>query len=502
MTAPQRDCPAPVAVTRSARRVSTPVAGLVERGGDVRGCPDRFRREKWTSGTATDVSANVRRAGQRLGVMRPLLPAHPGPCQSPQGTANNPGQVRLRENGSGWVGIKFSSSSLILYQSSGAVTLDTESITTDTDAWYEYYAVCDGSNIEVWRRKKGTTDAMTKILETTSTTQTAAGYLTFASGTGNFLTDISLLELDGDVLKNEIFVYNASNELTSQTVGGTATNFTYDQFGRITQVVRRQRRIVKATGTYLGCGPATGDKLTKVASVVRRQRRIVEAAGVQLGCGPATGGQKRRSRAVSGGDTIKYRYDQGWGVLNEEDGSGNLEVTYVHSPVRQIGTVLATLEGSTASSGTWSYYFQDAIGFTRGLWDNDGERIGKYDYTPFGGKLAESGVEITHKFTGHDWDNDARLYYTAYRYYSPDANRWLTRDPLGMHDGPNVYSYVMNNPVARADTDGRLIFLPLLFVLGLDSSNSIFRSSVVLRYGAIRWDSCWKCNLPQRYLQL
>lgn len=121
-------------------------------------------------------------------------------------------------------------------------------------------------------------------------------------------------------------------------------------------------------------------------------------------------------------------------VLNEEVGCGNLEVTYVGE--------LATSAGLAASSGTWAFYFQDAIGSTRGLWDNNGERIGKYEYTPFGGKLAENGVEITRKFTGHDWDNDARLYYTAYRYYSPDSNRWLTRDPLGMVDGPNVYTYV------------------------------------------------------------
>ena len=370
--------------------------------------------------------------------MRSLLPAHPGPCQSPQGAADNPGQVRLRENGSGWVGVKFSSSSLILYQSSGAVSLDTETITTDTDEWYEYYAVCDGANIEVWRRKKGATDAMTKILETTSTTQTAAGYLTFASGTGNYLADISLLELDGDVLKNEIFVYNAANELTSQTVGGTATNFAYDQFGRMTQKTRSGST---ATYTY-----NYGDKLTKVASNFGGEGTVTYTY---------SGDQKRRSRAVSGGDTTKYRYDQGWSVLNEENGSGTLQATYVHSPMRQIGTVLATSAGSTASSGTWNYYFQDAIGSTRGLWDQDALRIGKYDYTPFGGKYSDSGEDITRKFTGHDWDADARLYYTAYRYYSPDANRWLTRDPLGMVDGPNVYAYVVNNPVSVWDALGQ-----------------------------------------------
>ncbi|MBX3178382.1 MAG: hypothetical protein KF886_13560 [Candidatus Hydrogenedentes bacterium] len=46
------------------------------------------------------------------------------------------------------------------------------------------------------------------------------------------------------------------------------------------------------------------------------------------------------------------------------------------------------------------------------------------------------------------------MYYTAYRYYSPDANRWLTRDPLGMVYGPNVYAYVVNNPVSMWETIG------------------------------------------------
>lgn len=62
------------------------------------------------------------------------------------------------------------------------------------------------------------------------------------------------------------------------------------------------------------------------------------------------------------------------------------------------------------------------------------------------------------KFTGHDWDSASRLYYTAYRYYSPDANRWLTRDPLGMVDGPNVYAHVNNGPINWADPYGRQIY--------------------------------------------
>ena len=108
-------------------------------------------------------------------------------------------------------------------------------------------------------------------------------------------------------------------------------------------------------------------------------------------------------------------------------------------------------------------------------------------------------MDITRKFTGHDWDNDVRLYYTAFRYYSPDSNRWLTRDPLGMVDGPNVYAYVMGNPVTYVDPDGQAIFLPLLFVMGLVSLVALLPA---LRYteqlqfgGTVVGDGAWLSGL-------
>ncbi len=354
------------------------------------------------------------------------------------------GQIRIREYSGGHLRVTVTSSSLVLR--TNATTLDTETVATDTGVWYEYYAKADGANAEVWRRKKGTTDAMVKVLETTSSAVTTAGYFTFASGTGNYLDDVVVLKLDGDTVETETQAYNAANEMTSHTLDGATTSFAYDQFGRMTQKTR--------TGGYTGTYYYNyGDKLTKVASNFQGEGTVTYAY---------SGDQKRRSRAVTGGAMTKYRVDQGWGVVNEENSGGTLLSTYIHHPGRQIGTVLATSEGSTASSGTYAYYFQDAIGSTRGLWDEDGERLGKYDYTPFGGKYGNTGEETTRKFTGHDWDGEARLYHTAYRQYSPDTGRWLTRDPLGMVDGPNVYAYVVNNPVALSDPLGGLAFAGLL----------------------------------------
>jgi len=38
--------------------------------------------------------------------------------------------------------------------------------------------------------------------------------------------------------------------------------------------------------------------------------------------------------------------------------------------------------------------------------------------------------------------------------YDPEVGRWLTPDPLGFADGPNLYAYVHNNPLTFVDPDG------------------------------------------------
>ena len=42
----------------------------------------------------------------------------------------------------------------------------------------------------------------------------------------------------------------------------------------------------------------------------------------------------------------------------------------------------------------------------------------------------------------------------GFRYYDPEIGRYLTRDPAGYVDGPNVYLYVGNNPINHIDPEG------------------------------------------------
>ncbi len=50
----------------------------------------------------------------------------------------------------------------------------------------------------------------------------------------------------------------------------------------------------------------------------------------------------------------------------------------------------------------------------------------------------------------------------------PTIGRWLTPDPLGFADGPNLYTFVHNQPFAYIDPDGQFAFLiPLAVSLAL-----------------------------------
>jgi RHS repeat-associated protein len=76
-------------------------------------------------------------------------------------------------------------------------------------------------------------------------------------------------------------------------------------------------------------------------------------------------------------------------------------------------------------------------------------------YSAFGQPVMETGS--THSpwtFCSKREDPETNFIYFGRRYYMPDLERWLTADPAGFIDGPNLYSYVHNNPLTRFDAYG------------------------------------------------
>lgn len=106
--------------------------------------------------------------------------------------------------------------------------------------------------------------------------------------------------------------------------------------------------------------------------------------------------------------------------------------------------------------GTDNYFYTpDHVGSVRELVDNMGAIRARYEYDPYGRITKLFGDKATtFGFTGHQWQETGALWLALYRGYDSDLARWLSEDPSGFVDGPNLYSYVRNTPVTQIDPLG------------------------------------------------
>ncbi|MCP5469708.1 MAG: DUF687 family protein [Chlamydiales bacterium] len=82
-----------------------------------------------------------------------------------------------------------------------------------------------------------------------------------------------------------------------------------------------------------------------------------------------------------------------------------------------------------------------------------GPTIQTCDYTGFG---EESSPDCCSpwRFASKRCDVETGLIYFGRRYYAPSIGTWITTDPKGRTDGPNLYVYVHANPLTNIDLYG------------------------------------------------
>ncbi len=339
--------------------------------------------------------------------------------------------------------------------------------------WYDVWVKADGSSVAVYRREMGSNDSWDHVLSTSSASVTTSDqFRVVINGADLYqVDDFALLTEDGDTLETVAFSVNNANELTSMNDNGTTVNFTYDDWGRQTS---------KYTGSYSADYEYRySHKLASVTSDFPGEGTVNYNYG---------GDGKRRAR-TAGADETWYNWDAGYTVVSEENddaGAGTLNRTYV-------GRNEGYIDGSNPSTGSASYVSADHLGTTRELRDSSKSLTGAYAFTPYGEPFSHVGTTAPHTYTGHEWDAATGLYFAPYRFYNPDAARWMMRDPLGMIDGPNVYSYVMGNPLARTDLLGLLhsencvekfLDMALSCIVGAGGAGLAFCASLVACAGA------------------
>jgi RHS repeat-associated protein len=102
-------------------------------------------------------------------------------------------------------------------------------------------------------------------------------------------------------------------------------------------------------------------------------------------------------------------------------------------------------------------YHTDHLGAPRLLSAPDGSVVWAADYSSYGqARISCSTVENPLRAPGQYFDSETGLHYNRFRYYSPAMGRYVSRDPLGLLAGSNLYRYAANNPINRIDPLGLL----------------------------------------------
>jgi len=229
--------------------------------------------------------------------------------------------------------------------------------------------------------------------------------------------------------------YN-SNQIKSVSDGATTTTFLYDQNGNRSQKQvggvttqtyswEHENRLTQVVDTTQG---------TYVYSYDHRTRRVL-----------------RDESGTSGGQSDDISFSGGLSVQEYQSGQTSPFVEYVRGSDYGggIGGVLYTIRGSARSYNAYNSR-GDVVSKT-----DDSEAITwQSSYEAFGTRTQEQDTTADRQKANTKDEDPWGGLNEGMRYRDLEFGIFLNRDPAGFVDGPNVYTYVRQNPWSTFDPKG------------------------------------------------
>ncbi|MFI7067417.1 DNRLRE domain-containing protein [Kribbella sp. NPDC050124] len=257
------------------------------------------------------------------------------------------------------------------------------------------------------------------------------------------------------------FSYDRNRLLTATSSGSTAS-YTYDPFGRLTQVSSAGKVIER--NTYDGY-----DRVVK--------HRQLQDDGSTKTTETSFDALDRTSAKVEGSKTTEYTYLGLSGEVLSEEVAGQVTASYQYSPW---GSRLSQVKFKADGSSEDSYYGYNPHTDVETLTTETGDTRSTYGYTAYGKNDDDrfTGVDKpeaqnpgkepynVYRYNAKRWDQSSSSYDMGFRNYSPNLNRFLTRDAyngalgdLGLGTDPwnaNRYAFAGGNPISRIELDGHI----------------------------------------------
>jgi RHS repeat-associated protein len=277
-------------------------------------------------------------------------------------------------------------------------------------------------------------------------------------------------------------------QIVNNRDGNRTQNFAYDGLNRIQQASSAgpnwgEAFTIDAWGNLTGRGPVAGKsnyEFLSQAALTNNQLTGFgyDASGNMTSNGGASYAYDAENRLFATSGVI-YTYDgdgkrvkkssstlywtgTGSETLSETNLSGTTQAEYIYFNGKRVA------RRDVPGTPTVKYYFSDHLGSASVITNNTGTMppLEESDYYPYGGEIAVSGSDSNHyKFTGKERDAESGLDNFGARYNASTLGRFMTPDwaarptnvPYAVFGDPqslNLYTYVRNDPVARADADG------------------------------------------------
>ena len=163
----------------------------------------------------------------------------------------------------------------------------------------------------------------------------------------------------------------------------------------------------------------------------------------------------RRASTTSAGTTIRHVYN-GIHCVADIDSVGNVVKSYTW------GLGVDNLLAVTCHSGTLAttyYALTDLQGTVHGFADAGGNLVARYAYDAWG-NLLDADVAVSaladnrYLFQGREYSWATGLTNFRLRWYDPATGRWLSKDPIGISGGLNLYAFCGDDPVNFRDPFG------------------------------------------------
>lgn len=166
--------------------------------------------------------------------------------------------------------------------------------------------------------------------------------------------------------------------------------------------------------------------------------------------------------------TTLYVHDLDDHIIAETDTSGQTLREYIW-----LGDIPLAVVDKVATGAPVIYYVHaDHLGRPARMTAQNQAWVWDVIYSPFGetSYIWTNPGTLDIRFPGQWFQLESGLHYNWHRHYDATLGRYLQPDPLGLTallgNGPSIYGYAGQNPLAKVDPRGELFFLPAIPIIG------------------------------------